>query len=502
MPAKEYSPLPNVDAYAPCPFTVSDILPLIHSQVTGKKRKRNVTQGEKGLVQTRPQEWPFGPSGDSRTQRMDVSYRIEPLKGWLEMTRYKSFFLNNVKYYSDDFVYVANDTTVERQKRANEDPDQSDRAGLKGLWVARVLEIRALDEHHVYARVYWMYSADDLPPKSAADQRPVPEQVAGYSQNELIASNHMDIINVVSVVGRATVNHLCANAAEDEGGLHWQWAFDYRTSKLSCIAQSVGRINHGGGRSARSTRPLLSITPFKDDVKEAQVPSKPEAASANRVKAAKPPCILTDVAGPSPTNNPCPSNHAESREEFVESLASQRESIGLMGPAVGHVARGPRPVSKHEDSSQSTLSASTRRTSTRVLTRLQHILERSCYAFAVKALDRQVLRKHQWDDAESLELNRFITELRATKDLLPARINTTKPLDILLRSVANIRHIAVHRRKVSMEGVEQCLLDATEFAALFGDFQCVEKVSTLRREFLHECGKTWTIAGNERKLHY
>ncbi|GJN70032.1 hypothetical protein PLICBS_004084, partial [Purpureocillium lilacinum] len=97
---------------------------------------------------------------------------------------------NNVKYYSDDFVYVANDTTVERQKRANEDPDQSDRAGLKGLWVARVLEIRALDEHHVYARVYWMYSADDLPPKSAADQRPVPEQVAGYSQNELIASNH------------------------------------------------------------------------------------------------------------------------------------------------------------------------------------------------------------------------------------------------------------------------------------------------------------------------
>ncbi|GJN76005.1 hypothetical protein PLICBS_010116 [Purpureocillium lilacinum] len=118
---------------------------------------------------------------------MDVSYRIEPLKGWLDMTRYK---INNVKYYSDDFVYVANDTTVEQQKRAIEDPDQPDTAGRKGHWVARVLEIRALDEHHVYARVYWMYSADDLPPKSAADQRPVPEQVAGYSQNELIASNH------------------------------------------------------------------------------------------------------------------------------------------------------------------------------------------------------------------------------------------------------------------------------------------------------------------------
>ena len=44
-------------------------------------------------------------------------------------------------------------------------------------------------------------------------------------------STLVDIINVVSVVGRATVNHVCGNAAE--GGLHWQWAFDYRTSKIS-----------------------------------------------------------------------------------------------------------------------------------------------------------------------------------------------------------------------------------------------------------------------------
>lgn len=117
-------------------------------------------------------------------------------------------------------------------------------------------------------------------------------------------------------------------------------------------------------------------------------------------------------------------------------------------------------------------------------------------------MDRQVLRKHQWDDAESLELNRFIAELRAVQEILPARINPTKPLDILLRSIANIRHNAVHRRKVSMEGVEQCLLDATEFAALLGDFRCVENISTLRREFLYGCGKIWTIAEDERRLHH
>lgn len=113
-----------------------------------------------------------------------------------------------------------------------------------------------------------------------------------------------------------------------------------------------------------------------------------------------------------------------------------------------------------------------------------------------------MLRKHQWDDAESLELNRFIAELRAVQEILPARIKPTKPLDILLRSIANIRHNAVHRRKVSMEGVEQCLLDATEFAALLGDFRCVENISTLRREFLYGREKICTIAEDEQKLHY
>ncbi|KAJ6437558.1 duf455 domain protein [Purpureocillium lavendulum] len=423
MPAKGHSPSPTVD-----------------TQVTGKKRKRNLSQGEKGLVQTRPQEWPFGPSGDSRTQRMDVSYRIEPLKGWLDMTRYK---INNVKYYSDDFVYVANDMTVERQTRANEDPDQPDTAGLKGHWVARVLEIRALDEHHVYARVYWMYSADDLLPKSTADQGPIPEQLADYSQNELMASNHMDIIDVLSVVGRVSVNHACANATEGEGGLHWQWAFDYRTSKLS------------------------SITPFKDDLKEARLPYKAAGDSPNKIKSAEPACLLTDVAeresaGPAPTNNLCLSNRAESGVKvFVERLASQRVGIGLLGNT---------------------------------------LCLNAAYQHALKVMDRQVLRKHQWDDAESLELNRFIAELRAIQEILPARINPTKPLDILLRSIANIRHNAVHRRKVSMEGVEQCLLDATEFAALLGDFQCVENISILRREVLYGCGKIWTIAEDERKL--
>ncbi|PWI65101.1 hypothetical protein PCL_07400 [Purpureocillium lilacinum] len=430
MPTRGYSTSPNLGGYAPCPFTLSDILPPIQPQVTSKKRRRNVTQDEKGLLQTLPQKWPFVPSGDSRTQTMEVSYRIEPLKGWLRMTRYKSFSLNNVKYCSDDFVYVANDTTVERQKCAKEDPDRPDRAGLKEHWVARVLEIRASDEHHVYARVYWMYSPDDLPPESAADQGPVPEQVANYSQNELIASNHMDIINVVSVVGRATVNHVCASTAEGE--LHWQWAFDYRTSKLSvnypfsteriCERDDVRRENQSRREEDRPEAHGHSCQKHRSKTTLAQVISKTEAASANRDTSAKPPCILTDVAGPSPMKYRWPSNRAESRQKvFVERLASQREAIELMGSAVRHVARGPRPFPRHGGSSQATPSASTRRIRTRVLTRLQRILKSSCYAFAVEAMDREVLRKRQWDDAESLELNLFIAELRPIM-ILPAKI--------------------------------------------------------------------------------
>ena len=57
-------------------------------------------------------------------------------------------------------------------------------------WVARILEIRASDEHHVYARVYWMYWPDELPQGTHDGKKVVHSRQAYHGMNELVASNH------------------------------------------------------------------------------------------------------------------------------------------------------------------------------------------------------------------------------------------------------------------------------------------------------------------------
>ena len=104
--------------------------------------------------------------------------------------------MNGIKYYSEGFVYVANETTLERQKAAH--------GGTTGAlnkseddWVARILEIRASDEHHVYARVYWMYWPDELPPGTLDGKKQVQGRQPYHGANELIASNHSMILETL-----------------------------------------------------------------------------------------------------------------------------------------------------------------------------------------------------------------------------------------------------------------------------------------------------------------
>lgn len=124
-----------------------------------------------------------------------------------------------------------------------------------GYWVAKILEIRASDEYHVYARIYWMYSPGDLPRDVLDGDSLVGDRRYIYSQNELVASNHsefghyqppnvlvrtaltsalVDIINVVSVARKAAVHEF---GQKDDDKIqscpYWRRAFDYLTSQLS-----------------------------------------------------------------------------------------------------------------------------------------------------------------------------------------------------------------------------------------------------------------------------
>lgn len=96
--------------------------------------------------------------------------------------------MNGAKYFSEGFIYVANDASIERQQ----DPTgkSNPKRRTEDEWVARILEIRASDEHHVYARVYWMYWPDELPAGTTDGRKYVQGRQPYHGAHELIASNH------------------------------------------------------------------------------------------------------------------------------------------------------------------------------------------------------------------------------------------------------------------------------------------------------------------------
>ncbi|KAI1461716.1 hypothetical protein F4805DRAFT_242369 [Annulohypoxylon moriforme] len=219
------------ESQAECPFTVIHPNPDEKEKKTKRRRQESEDHPQpKVLLQASP----FPPMGKFKdpNNTMDRHYQVQPYQKWMDMTRYNSFVLNGVKYWSEGFIFVANSSTIERQKNPGE--ALQPRKKSDDDWVARILEIRASDEHHVYARVYWMYWPDELPPGTQDGKKLIQGRQPYHGTNELIASNHMDVINVVSVTAAATVNQWDETNEDDvQPALYWRQAFDVRSMELS-----------------------------------------------------------------------------------------------------------------------------------------------------------------------------------------------------------------------------------------------------------------------------
>ncbi|KAK3300844.1 uncharacterized protein B0H64DRAFT_25025 [Chaetomium fimeti] len=225
------------DNRAECPFTIKIVDPKDKEQKKKKRRRTENGDEEDTAQRINLQMSPFAPCGKFKThETMDLYYQVDPSKRWTDMTRYNSFVLNGIKYFSEGFIYVANDFSIERQKAVNNNEPMQPRKKSDDDWVARILEIRASDEHHVYARVYWMYWPDELPQGTHDGRKTVQSRQQYHGMNELIASNHMDIINVVSVTSQAQVKQWYEeNDEEIQNALYWRQAFDVRTYELSTV---------------------------------------------------------------------------------------------------------------------------------------------------------------------------------------------------------------------------------------------------------------------------
>jgi hypothetical protein len=94
-------------------------------------------------------------------------------------------------------------------------------------WLAKILEIRAEDVHHVFLRVVWFYRPEDLP----CGRQP------HHESGELVVSNHPDIIDACTVQDTASVApwdgdpDKTPSLASDQ--LFWRQSYDIKTNQLS-----------------------------------------------------------------------------------------------------------------------------------------------------------------------------------------------------------------------------------------------------------------------------
>jgi hypothetical protein len=112
---------------------------------------------------------------------------------------------------------------------------------LEYHWVAKILEIRASDYNHVYARIYWMYSGDDLCKAVQINEAATGQQ--GFQiTNELIASNHSE--------PQTLHNHL-----------HWDDITDDEPQWTSLmLLVSLGEPTSSDGESQLMTMPNIRST--------------------------------------------------------------------------------------------------------------------------------------------------------------------------------------------------------------------------------------------------
>ena len=87
---------------------------------------------------------------------------------------------------------MANEDTIEARRSAptNVDHDWAMETPLD--WIAIILEIRAADQLHVFARVYWMYFPDELPQRTIDGNKSVQGRQSYHGPKELIASTHSE----------------------------------------------------------------------------------------------------------------------------------------------------------------------------------------------------------------------------------------------------------------------------------------------------------------------
>lgn len=122
----------------------------------------------------------------------------------------------------------------------------------------------------------------------------------------------------------------------------------------------------------------------------------------------------------------------------------------------------------------------------RLVREVQEILERACFKYSEESIPG-ICASRGWTCAEQVELNLWVHNARKYTALLPdalssalASANANAQGSSLYRSLVDIRHTAVHRLPVSINGIKTFLEHGELLATLLGNGLALSELSTLK----------------------
>ncbi|KAL2064946.1 hypothetical protein VTL71DRAFT_4086 [Oculimacula yallundae] len=175
---------------------------------------------------------PFIAKGAREKGELDQHYAVTPNEEWESMKKYNNFIIQGEVYKNNTFVFVRGEDTPK-------DKDNTE-ARPKDFWVARILQVRAKNAQHVYALITWMYWPEEIPPPvpKAADQVSKDSGRRNYhGTHELIASNYMEVLDVLSFAGKADVYHWPEEDETVPSRLFWRQSYNRKTLELSQLRE-------------------------------------------------------------------------------------------------------------------------------------------------------------------------------------------------------------------------------------------------------------------------
>nr|POE72451.1 hypothetical protein CFP56_12324 [Quercus suber] len=173
---------------------------------------------------------------------------------------------------------------------------------------------------------------------------------------------------------------------------------------------------------------------------------------------------------------------AEGTPTTGKAVCEQPEAT-IARPEEGHASGSKRPQRKTSRAAPSLYPVYLPlRSQHRLLNLAQKTLEQACYEFGTTVLT-SVLQANGWDCAEAVELNIWARSLREHKDKFveDELVDTAKSFEDLLDSIAQLRHTAVHRLRVSATRLEQFMYDGESLCKLLHDAPSTTTMTRLRR---------------------